>query len=107
MSEQVLMTREELEASKGAKGRVVRIVGAVVDVEFPPDQLPAIYNALEVNYTLNGVPTRLVLEVQQHLGEDTVRTVAMDSTDGLRRGMEVSTTGTTITCPWAPRSAAA
>ena len=82
-------------------GHISQIIGPVVDVHFnlPEDQqahLPSIHEALRVVRT-DGSP--LTIEVQQHLGEDTVRTVAMDSTDGLRRGMEVSTTGTTITMP--------
>ncbi|HZK66946.1 MAG TPA: F0F1 ATP synthase subunit beta, partial [Chloroflexota bacterium] len=64
-----------------ATGKVIQISGPVVDVEFPPDQLPKIYNALEIE--LGG--KRLVLEVQQHLGNNWVRAVAMSSTDGLRR----------------------
>lgn len=70
------------------KGRIVQIIGPVVDVEFP-DSLPAIYNALKVEYSLNGVKSQLILEVQQHLGDAWVRTVAMSTTDGLKRGMEV------------------
>ena len=76
------------------KGRVSQVIGAVVDVEFD-GHLPAILNALET--TNNG--TRLVLEVAQHLGENTVRTIAMDSTEGLTRGHEVSDTGNTISVP--------
>jgi F-type H+-transporting ATPase subunit beta len=76
------------------KGRVAQVIGAVVDVEFD-GELPDIYNALE---TLNQ-GNRLVLEVAQHLGEGTVRTIAMDSTDGLVRGQEVSNTGTPIKVP--------
>ena len=79
-------------SSKGAKsvgaGRVVQVIGAVVDVEFS-GKLPEILNALEVNN--NG--KRLVLEVAQHLGDNTVRTIAMDETEGLVRGMEVKDTG--------------
>ena len=76
------------------KGRVSQVIGAVVDVEFD-GHLPAILNALET--TNNG--SRLVLEVAQHLGENTVRTIAMDSTEGLTRGHEVSDTGNTISVP--------
>ena len=102
MSEQVMMTREELEASKGAKGRVVRIVGAVVDVEFPPDQLPAIYNALTLDGTTQAGDIHLILEVEMHLPGNLVRTVAMSSTDGLIRGMEVQDTGHPIMMPVGP-----
>ena len=74
------------------KGKIKQIIGAVVDVHFPNDNaLPEIYNALELTKE-NG--EKLVLEVQQHLGEDSVRTIAMDGTEGLVRGMEVTDTGT-------------
>ena len=85
---------------RGTRGRIVQVMGPVVDVEFPPDQLPEIYNALEI--PRDG--KRLVVEVQQHLGNDWVRTVAMDSTDGLRRGMEVIDTGAPITMPVGPNT---
>jgi F-type H+-transporting ATPase subunit beta len=76
------------------KGRVAQVIGAVVDVEFD-GELPNIYNALE---TMNG-GNRLVLEVATHLGENTVRTIAMDATDGLVRGQEVTDTGSAIMVP--------
>src|SRR5271169_5370342 len=75
-------------------GRITQVIGAVVDVRFE-DHLPAILNALE---TKNG-GNRLVLEVAQHLGESTVRTIAMDATEGLVRGQEVSDTGAPISVP--------
>ena len=78
----------------GAKGHVRQIMGAVVDVQFG-GQLPEILNALVTDNQGN----RLVLEVAQHLGENTVRTVAMDSTDGLVRGQEVVDTGEPIAVP--------
>ncbi|NIM93715.1 MAG: F0F1 ATP synthase subunit beta [Anaerolineales bacterium] len=77
-------------------GRVTQIQGGVVDCEFPPGQLPEIYDALELS--IDG-DERLVLEVQKHLGDRMVRTVAMDSTDGLKRGMEVIATGAPIMVP--------
>lgn len=77
------------------EGRVSQVIGAVVDVSFEGAQLPEILNALEVSKTGD----RLVLEVQQHLGESTVRCIAMDSTDGLVRGMKVSNTGQPIMMP--------
>jgi F-type H+-transporting ATPase subunit beta len=80
--------------TKGVHGRVTQVTGAVVDVQFD-GHLPAILNALETNN--NG--TNLVLEVAQHLGENTVRTIAMDSTDGLVRGQEVTDTGEPISIP--------
>ena len=82
-----------------SKGRVVQVIGAVVDVHFP-DELPAIYNALRIDLDRgDGRPVELVLEVQQHLGDDKVRAVAMDSTDGLARGVEVVDTGRPMTVP--------
>ncbi|MEC3862744.1 F0F1 ATP synthase subunit beta [Mesobacterium sp. TK19101] len=77
-----------------AKGKITQVIGAVVDVQFD-DHLPAILNALN---TENGDKT-LVLEVAQHLGENTVRTIAMDATEGLVRGQEVTDTGAAITVP--------
>ncbi len=77
-------------------GRIVRIAGPVIDVEFPAEHLPEIYFALEID---RGEEFPLVLEVQQHLGGNVVRTVAMDSSDGLRRGMEVRSTGAPISVP--------
>jgi F-type H+-transporting ATPase subunit beta len=81
---------------KGTKGNVVQVIGTVVDVEFPAEGLPDIYNALELSV---GDGKRLVLEVQQHLGNNWVRTLAMDTTDGLRRGPEATDTGEPITVP--------
>src|SRR5204863_9866359 len=75
-------------------GRVTQVIGAVVDVQFDR-HLPAILNALETK----NQGSRLVLEVAQHLGENAVRTVAMDSTEGLVRGQEVSDTGQPIAVP--------
>src|SRR5215467_2168166 len=82
------------------KGNIVQVIGPVVDVEFPDEKtLPKIYNALEVEYEVNGNPTKLTLEVQQHLGDNWMRSVAMSSTDGLKRGMSVTDTGGPITVP--------
>ena len=86
-------------AVQGATGRIVQITGAVVDFEFPTDRLPEIFNAIEVPLQNGG---RLVLEVQQHLGNDWVRAVAMSSTDGLMRGMEAVDTGQPISVPVGP-----
>ena len=83
----------------GATGTIAQITGVVVDIEFPPDQLPGIYNALVTNLP-DG--TRLTLEVQQHLGDDRVRAVAMSTTDGLRRGQDVIDTGAAIAVPVGP-----
>ena len=81
------------------KGKIVQIIGAVVDVRFEDGDLPQILNALEIKRE-DG--SRLVFEVQQHLGERTIRCVAMDSTDGLVRGMDVVDTGKPITMPVGP-----
>jgi F-type H+/Na+-transporting ATPase subunit beta len=83
-------------ARGGATGRVVQITGPVVDIEFPAGELPAIYNAVEIDR--EGQDT-LVCEVQQHLGNNWVRSVAMTTTDGLARGVEVRDTGGPITVP--------
>ena len=82
------------------KGTIVQVIGAVIDADFSQaDKLPAIYNALEVTYDLYGSQTTLVLEVQQHLGDGWVRTVAMSTSDGLKRGMEITDTGAPISVP--------
>ena len=81
------------------KGHIVQVIGAVVDVAFPEGQLPNILNALEINNINNPNATDLVCEVAQHLGNNVVRTIAMDSTDGLVRGMEVVDTGKPIMTP--------
>ena len=83
------------------KGKIVQIIGAVVDVEFNTSQgaLPKIYDALEITFEAAGQSNRLTLEVQQHLGENWVRSIAMSSTEGLSRGMEVLNTGAPISVP--------
>ena len=84
------------------KGKIVQVIGPVVDVEFP-DQLPFIYNALTIEYEVPLLgKTKLTLEVQQHLGDNWVRTVAMSTTDGLKRGMEVLDSGKPISMPVGP-----
>jgi len=88
-------------ATAAATGRIVQVMGPVVDIEFPPDQLPGIYNALEVKM---DDETTLVLETQTHLGNDWVRAVAMSTTDGLRRGMDAVDTGHAITVPVGPET---
>jgi F-type H+-transporting ATPase subunit beta len=84
--------------TKGTRGQVVQIMGPVVDIEFPPEALPELYSAIEI--PRDGSP--LMIEVQQHLGENWVRCLAMDTTDGLRRGMEAVDTGGPITIPVGP-----
>src|SRR5215475_6582293 len=83
-----------------SNGRITQVIGPVVDVEFPDGKLPPIFNALTVtNASISDQPWNLVLEVAQHLGENTVRTIAMDTTYGLVRGEEVRDTGQGITVP--------
>src|SRR5688500_10695313 len=85
------------------KGRILQVIGPVVDVEFPDGKLPKILNALRVsNPGISNEKDNLVLEVAQHLGENTVRAIAMDSSDGLVRGMEVRDTGAPIAMPVGP-----
>ncbi|MDZ4741875.1 MAG: F0F1 ATP synthase subunit beta [Verrucomicrobiota bacterium] len=81
------------------QGKVLQVLGAVVDVEFPPGQISAIYDALTIDYVLNGKPTVLTLETQQHLGDNVVRAIAMSTTEGLKRGMPVTGTGKPISVP--------
>ncbi len=84
--------------AKGTHGRVMQVTGPVVDVEFPPEELPEIFHAVEIQ--ADG--TKLITEVQQHLGNDWVRAVAMGPTDGLRRGMTAIDTGAPIQVPVGP-----
>src|SRR5207247_2015833 len=86
--------------TKANVGRVVQVIGPVLDVEFEPERLPELYNALVIDHPGNGTPPiHLVAEVQQHIGRNQVRAVAMSSTDGVVRGMEVTETGDPITVP--------
>jgi F-type H+-transporting ATPase subunit beta len=80
-------------------GKVIQVIGPVIDVEFQPEMLPEIYNALKIEYDSETMPVSLVAEVQQHIGQNQVRAVAMTSTDGLVRGAEVEDTGGPITVP--------
>src|SRR5687768_2146494 len=81
-------------------GRVVQVIGPVLDVEFDSEYLPEIYNALEIKEKVEGgQDVRVVAEVQQHIGRNQVRAVAMSSTDGLTRGMAVRDTGAAISVP--------
>ena len=80
-------------------GRVVRVIGPVVDAEFPRDAMPDIYNALHVEVTLSEGTKTLTLEVAQHLGDNVVRAISMQPTDGLIRGAEVRDTGAAISVP--------
>ncbi|MDL9946058.1 F0F1 ATP synthase subunit beta [Gordonia sp. ABSL11-1] len=88
------------DASTGsADGRVVRIIGPVVDVEFPRGSIPELFNALHAEVSLEAVAKTLTLEVAQHLGDNLVRTISMQPTDGLVRGAAVSDTGKSIVVP--------
>ncbi len=81
-------------------GTIVQVIGPVVDADFSgAAQLPDIYNALQVEFDINGAPTKLTLEVQQHLGDNWVRAVAMSSTEGLKRQMKIVDTGAPISVP--------
>ena len=100
--------QDERESRDANTGMVEEVQGVVVEVSFPSEHLPEIYNALEVELEedresegdeAQAAPSRLVLEVQQHLGDDRVRTVAMDATEGLSRGAKVNDTGGPITVP--------
>ena len=82
------------------EGKIVQVIGPVVDVEFPENQLPTLYNGLLIsNPAISDEPDNLVVEVAQHLGDNTVRTISMDTTDGLVRGMPVKDTGDSIMVP--------
>src|SRR5216110_2592473 len=94
------MATKAKEAPKHNVGKVVQVIGPVLDVEFEPERLPEIYNAVVIDHRGNGgPPIRLTAEVQQHIGRNQVRAVAMTSTDGVVRGMEVVDTGKPITVP--------
>jgi F-type H+-transporting ATPase subunit beta len=87
------------------KGKIIQVIGPVVDVEFEENHLPKIYNAIKIpRKTTEGEENNLIAEVQQHLGEDRVRAVAMDSTDGLVRGMDAFDTGEPISVPVGPNT---
>jgi len=81
------------------KGKVIQIIGSVFDVKFPPENVPSVYNAVEVNGEFPGGKTKLYGEIQQHLGGGRVRAISMSSTLGMRRGLEVIDTGSPLTMP--------
>src|SRR5438445_10489885 len=93
-----MTTTTEIAAVKGT-GRVARIIGPVVDVEFPVDAMPDLLNALTIDYEFLGETRTLTLEVAQHIGDGMVRAIALKPTDGLVRGAEVVNTGGHITVP--------
>jgi F-type H+-transporting ATPase subunit beta len=92
-------TENSAEAGQGAVGRVARVIGPVVDVEFPADAMPDIYNALKVDLTLGDQTQEITLEVALHVGDNIVRAISMKPTDGLVRGAEVRDTGAAISVP--------
>jgi F-type H+-transporting ATPase subunit beta len=92
-------------AVESAQGRVVQVIGPVIDVEFPSGQLPEIYHALEIHGTNPaGESIKVITEVQQMLGDNRVRSVAMSSTDGMTRSMSVTNTGKPISVPVGPKT---
>ena len=95
----VTEVRDTTPETKKATGRVVRVIGPVVDAEFPRDAMPNMFNALHVSVTLAEGTKTLTLEVAQHLGDNLVRAISMQPTDGLVRGATVSDTGSPITVP--------
>src|SRR4051812_1430924 len=90
---------EQSSTAQGGTGRVVRVIGPVVDVEFGPDEMPEIHNALHVDRTLGEDTRTLTLEVAQHIGDNMVRAIAMQPTDGVVRGTPVEDTGAPISVP--------
>src|SRR5712671_357889 len=90
---------ETNEKSSDTNGRVVRITGPVVDVEFPRGSVPELFNALHAEIDFEALKKTLTLEVAQHLGDSLVRTISMQPTDGLVRGVEVIDTGNSISVP--------
>src|SRR5688572_18691357 len=87
------------ESKGGAVGRIARVIGPVVDIEFPTDAMPPIYNALTCEFALGGETKSIILEVAQHIGDGMVRAISMKPTDGLVRGAAVQDTGGPITVP--------
>lgn len=83
----------------GATGRIARVTGPVVDVEFPADALPSLYNALTAEITLNGETHTVTFETSQYLGDDLIRAISLQATDGLVRGAVVQDTGSSISVP--------
>src|SRR3990170_5003585 len=92
-------TLEESIKTTGSLGRVARVIGPVVDIEFPIDAMPEIYNKLETELELAGETRTLSLEVAQHIGDGMVRAISLQPTDGLVRGAPVTDTGGPITVP--------
>src|SRR3982750_793650 len=100
VSEDMTATINETAATSAANsGRIARVIGPVVDIEFPTDSMPEMYNLLETELTLAGETKKLSLEVAQHIGEGMVRAISLQPTDGLVRGATVTDTGSPITVP--------
>ena len=93
------VTEAAATATPGATGRIARVIGPVVDVEFPADAIPAIYNALTCEVTLAGETRKITFETSQHLGDNLVRAISLQTTDGLVRGTTVQDTGAPISVP--------
>ena len=85
--------------SSGGVGRVARVIGPVVDVEFPVDGMPDLQNAVLVDTTVSGTTTTMTMEVALHIGDNMVRCIALKPTDGMQRGAEVRDTGAPISVP--------
>jgi F-type H+-transporting ATPase subunit beta len=92
-------TTEQVAAKAGAVGRIARVIGPVVDVEFPAGSIPGIYHALEAELTLAGVTRTITFETALHLGDNLVRAISLQATDGLVRGTSVKDTGAPISVP--------
>ncbi len=92
-------TVEENKTTPGSIGRIARVIGPVVDIEYPVDAMPEMYNKLEVELELAGEKSILSLEVAQHIGDGMVRAISLQPTDGLVRGAQVTDTGGPITVP--------
>src|SRR5688500_3241969 len=88
-----------MSATATATGKITQVIGSTFDAEFPEDQLPNIYNAVKIDAEHNGTKMKLTGEIASHLGGGKVRAVALGSTDGLRRGMDVVDTGGPVTVP--------
>ena len=87
------------ESTQTVTGRIARVNGPVVDIEFPHDSIPGIYNALTTEVAFGDQKSTITLEVAQHLGDDLVRAIALNPTDGLVRGADVVDTGAPISVP--------
>ena len=85
--------KDTAQGGSASTGRIARVIGPVVDIEFPVDAMPEIYNALQVEVALGGETNTIILEVAQHIGDGVVRAISMKPTDGMVRGATVTDTG--------------